>query len=176
MAFDRDKFKAMVHYICWKTTDNPSSLGATKLNKVCWLADFLAYYHFEHAITDASYVKRPFGPVPQAIVGVLRELDAEGAVLNSTKLFHGYPQIQFRATCEPDISAFDGAEMKLIDRMTKYVTEEHTAQSISDLSHDHIWKAASDGEEMPYFTIFAKPAPITEMDREWAMQELETIG
>ena len=176
MAFDREKFKAMVHCICWKTSENPSSLGGTKLNKACWLADFVAYYNTGEPITGAAYIKRQFGPVPRPILSTLRDLEAGGIVVSSTKTFHGYPQTQFVAQYEPDLSLFTQDELDLIERATAYVTEQHTAKSISELSHDHVWKAAKDGEEIPYFTIFANPAPITDSERQWALQELEAIA
>ena len=57
--------------------------------------------------------------------------------------------------------------------MISYVCNEHTATSISEQSHDHIWKAAEDGEELPLFTVFAKPGIVTDDEREWAMMKLE---
>ena len=174
MAFNREKFKALVHYVCWKT--DPAKLGATKLNKTCWLADFTAYYQDGKSITDAVYIKRQFGPVPRAIVSTIRELENEGAIVVSEKLFYGKIQKQFHALRQADISTFTADEIAMIDRIAGYVSEIHTAASISQMSHDHIWKAASDGEEIPYYTIFANPAPVSSSVREWAFQELEEIG
>jgi hypothetical protein len=34
MAFDREKFKSLVHYVCWRCMDDPSKLGSVKLNKI----------------------------------------------------------------------------------------------------------------------------------------------
>ena len=127
MAFDRDKFKSLVHYVCWKAGD-PSKLGAIKLNKILWLADFLAYYERDRAITDARYIRRQFGPVPSAIQPVIRELQEEGIL-----------------------------------RVAEVA------------SHDHVWRAAADGEEIPYFTIFAIPGKITVAERQWAAQQIEEM-
>jgi hypothetical protein len=174
MAFDRDKFKSLVHYVCWKAGD-PGKLGATKLNKVCWMVDFLSYYRNGASITDASYVKRQFGPVPRAITSVVDELQSNRAIVVSEKFFHGYPQRQFHVLRDPDSSIFSEEERKFIDEITRYVCEEHSAKSISAYSHDHVWKAAADGEEMPYFTIFANPVPVSDSVREWALQEIQEI-
>ena len=35
---DQEKFDALVHYICARCED-PTSLGATKLNKIMWYSD-----------------------------------------------------------------------------------------------------------------------------------------
>ena len=82
MAFNREKFKLLVHYICWRCSDDPSRLGAVKLNKTLWVADFTAYYEFGQAITGAGYVKRQHGPVPRVILPVLRELEQWSCPLN----------------------------------------------------------------------------------------------
>ena len=171
MAFNREKFKALVHYVCWKT--DPAKLGATKLNKTCWLADFTAYYRDGESITDAVYIKRQFGPVPRAIVSTIRELENEGAIVVGEKLFYGTPQRQFHALRPADTSRFTADEIAMIDGIAEYISESHTAASISHMSHDHIWKAASDGEEIPYCTVFANPVPVSDSVREWALQELE---
>ena len=63
----------------------------------------------------------------------------------------------------------------VVDQMIEYVCEKHTARSISDVSHDHVWQAAEDGEEIPYYTIFALPGKITDDEREWALAELEGL-
>ncbi len=174
MAFNREKFKALVHYVCWKT--DPAKLGATKLNKTCWIADFTSYYQTGEPITDAVYIKRQFGPVPRAIVSTVQELQDEGAIVVSEKLFYGKIQKQFHALRPADTNLFTAAEITLIDGVAEYVSELHTASSISNMSHDHIWKAASDGEEIPYFTIFANPTPVSQAVREWALQELGELG
>ena len=175
MDFDRDKFKALVHYVCWKRRDDPAKLlGSTKLNKILWLADFITYYREGAPITGARYVKREFGPVPRAIMPVLRDLEREGAVFTREISFHGRPKVDFIIAREPMVE-FSMKELETIDRIITFVCEEHTAKSISDLSHDHIWHSAEDGEEIPYFTIFAIPGELTEDDRQWALQAIEDI-
>ena len=173
MAFNRDKFKSLVHYVCSEI--EPEKLGVTKLNKTCWLTDFVSYYQTGEAVTDAVYIKRQYGPVPRAIVSTLRELENEGRIVISEKIYYGRSQKQIHSLKAPNVSMFSEKELLLIDGMAKYVSENHTASSISELSHDHIWKAAVDGEEIPYFTVFAVPVPVSDSVREWASMEIEDI-
>jgi len=174
MDFDREKFKALVHYVCWSCKDDTSKLGGTKLNKILWLADFVRYYRTGDPLTGARYVKRQFGPVPRAINPVLAELERDGAVFARQVMFHGKPKTDFIVVTEPDINLTED-ERTLVDRTIKYVCDEHTAKSISDLSHDAVWHAAEDGEDIPYFTIFATKGEIDDDDREWARQEIEDM-
>src|SRR5258707_6058665 len=95
MDFDREKFKALVHYVCWSRKDDTSKLGSTKLNKILWLSDFVKYYRSGASITGARYVKRQFGPVPRAIMPVLAELESEGAVFTREVPFHGRTKTDF---------------------------------------------------------------------------------
>jgi len=170
MAFDRDKFKSLVHYVCWRCMDDPSTLGYVKLNKILWAADFAAYYEHGAAITGAGYVKRQYGPAPRAIVPVLKELEADRAVIARDTIFHGFSKKEFVVLHAPDTSAFSQTDLAIVDSAIKLICEEHTAKSISAQSHDHVWQAASDGEEIPYFTIFSVPGDITTDELEWAQQ------
>jgi len=174
MPFDRQKFKSLVHYICWKV-DDPEKLGATKLNKICWLADFTAYYDLGASITDAKYIKRPFGPVPEAIEPTLRQLQLENKLRIREVPFHGQPKKEFISLVDPSDEMFSPKELEIIDWATDFVSNIHTAKSISDASHDHIWQAATDREEIPYYTIFAIPGEITQTEIDWARQEIEGL-
>ena len=174
MTFDQEKFRTLVHYICWKSKD-PAALGSTKLNKVLWLSDFLWYRETGEPITGATYVKRQFGPVPRAILPALRQLKESGSITEEEINFHGFPKKEYRALREPPTSRFSSDQLDLIDKVITCVCEGHTAKSISDQSHDHIWEAAKDGEEIPYATVFANPGPLDDKDRAWALQELDAL-
>ena len=173
-GFDRGKFKALVHYICWRCQD-PTKLGAVKLYKVLWRSDFGAYLEFGEPITGASYVKGNFGPVPAGAQPVLEELQREGTLSIREVDYYGRDKKEFFALKRPDLSGFTADEISLVDKEIDYVTEQHTARSISEESHDEIWEMARIGEEIPYFTVFSKPAEITESDIEWAKMKIEEL-
>jgi hypothetical protein len=175
MAFDREKFKALVHYICWKSED-PSTLGAVKLNKTLWVADFSAYLNWGESITGATYVKRQYGPVPTAVLDALSALEHEKRISIRDAEYFGFDKKEFFARTKPNLSAFTAQEISLTDEAIQYVCREHTARSISNLSHDDIWKLTKIGEEIPYYTVFARPAEITETDIEWAKVKIEELS
>jgi hypothetical protein len=62
MKFNNKKFSNLVHYICYKC-DDPSQLGATKLNKILWYCDMFSYRWNSESMTGENYIKRQFGPV-----------------------------------------------------------------------------------------------------------------
>jgi len=171
--YDKAKFKNLVHYICAQRAGDPSSLGATKLNKALWIADFRAHYLLGESITGARYVKRQFGPVPHQIVPVLKELENEGAIAVKEVNHFGKVKKEYEVKHGTSIDHFSEEEKEIIDWSIKLVCDRHTATSISEASHDGVWKAAEDGEELPYFTVFAEPGKITTDELEWAKMQLE---
>jgi hypothetical protein len=171
--YDKAKFKNLVHYICAQRSSDPSSLGAVKLNKILWLSDFRAYYRLGDSITGARYVKRQFGPVPHQIMPVLNELQSEGAIEIKDVSHFGKTKKEYVVRYGASID-FRDEEKEIVDKTIKFICDGHTAASISEVSHDHIWKAAEDGEEMPYYTVFSIPGKITEDELEWAKMQLES--
>ena len=172
--FDREKFKALVHYICYQRSHDPSTLGAIKLNKILWLCDFISYLKWKDAITDARYVRRRLGPVPHPIVPILRELESEGVLTVRDTYYHGYKKAEYLVHRVASGDFLTPEEKMLVAKMIDFVCDEHTATSISERSHHDVWKAAQDGEEIPYYTVFVNPGDITQEDRDWAHFQLES--
>lgn len=169
---DQSKFDALVHYICAKC-DDPSSLGATKLNKILWYSDTGTYLAYGHSITGSSYVKRQFGPVPQDMPASRRRLVASGAIIERQAPFFGYAQTQFIALTRPDLSLFSGEEISIVDHVIEVICRNYTATSISSLTHDRVWELAMIGEEIPLCAVLAsQPGEITENEISWGTSEM----
>jgi hypothetical protein len=169
-----DRFKRLVHYVCWRCADDPSKLGAVKLNKILWLAEQENYYRNGKPLTTIHYVKEKYGPVPDGIVTALQELHREGKVVEGKADHFGFEKKQFIVKKSAPTDFLETSERKIVDEMIRYVTERHTASSISNESHDNIWKAAAKGEVIPHYTVFAKHGPITQEELEWAKFELSS--
>jgi Protein of unknown function (DUF4065) len=164
-----EKFKAMVHYIVASSDDDPHRLGATKLNKICWFADTLAFRLSGSPITNARYVKRAKGPVPKDVLLTLKQLEDEGKI----KVRHSDHQIYktrlFINLEDADTGLFSPVELSILDSVIKTICDHHTASSISDLTHDRIWEAANEGEELPLWVSLAgRAGQITDEVTKWA--------
>jgi hypothetical protein len=168
------KFKSLVQYICSSRADAPDSLGAVKLNKILWLADLTAFYELGEPITTSRYIKQEFGPVPARIMPALRELENEGAIKVREADHFGRQKKVYVVLKPSDGSFLKPEERSIVDRIIDYVCDEHTATSVSEASHNHIWKVAEQGEELPLFTVFARPGKITDVERMWAQVQLES--
>lgn len=171
MSFDREKFKTLVHYICYRCED-PTRLGAVKLNKILWFSEVAHYVKFGRPITGETYMKLEHGPVPSHMPEVLRALQDEKALVVRR------PELQYETTLYfasegPAISGFTPEEISMVERMLEEICDNHTATSISRLSHDEIWDMAEIGEEIPYEAMLvAKLGQVTEADLRWAAKEV----
>ena len=173
---DREKLKALVHYICWQC-DDPKTLGGTKLNKVLWYSDMSSYVRRNQPITGEKYVKRQFGPVAYHLLPILDELASEGRVIKRRVGYRGRPKDEFFALKEPPLDQFDAEEINLINRWIEYVCRQNTAESISHETHDIIWELAELGEEIPYYTVWASElGEVTPEDLQWASSEPVDAG
>ena len=107
-------------------------------------------------ITGTVYKRKPRGPVAAEHSKVINTLIADGFV----KEGHAEKRGKFRRVIdsirEPDTTQFTDAELDLFNRVLDYVTTETTTNEISDQSHGDIWKLATDGEEIPLYTVFAE--------------------
>jgi len=175
MPYDRGKFKTLVHYVCSRVED-PTRLGAVKLNKVLWFSDILTYLNFNAPVTGARYVKRQFGPVPAAIVPIIQELQSEGALAVRNVEYFGKPKREFFALTVPDISAFSADEISIVESVIDLICERHTAASISEFTHDEAWEMAQIGEDLPFYTVFAaRRGEIDESDMAWAEGQIAEL-
>jgi hypothetical protein len=164
-----DKFKTLVHYICHRMSDDPAKLGQTKLNKILWYSDVMMFKRRGHPITDTRYIKQTWGPVAKSLMPVLDQLHHDAIVVRRRETYPGGTHVKFFATEEPDISGFTPDEISLVDRLIDEVCYEHTAKSISDLSHDITWQMHEIGEEMLlYRSHVMRLGQVTSEDIAWA--------
>lgn len=166
---DRKKFKSLVHLICSRCQDNPSRLGAVKLNKVVWYIETNYYVGTGgKSLTGVRFTKQKNGPVAAAMVPVIKELVDEGALVVNDVSYYSFSKKEYITKKQPNLSLFTADEIQLIDRMIDAVCDLHTAASISDATHTESWEIAEMGETIPLFAIMAKPRRITDADRAWA--------
>lgn len=160
MEYNREKLKELMLYVANRSLDDPS-FGATKLNKVLFFSDFLAYASLGHAITGAEYQKLRYGPAPRQLKPVQRDLENEGAATLLPKPVSSFTQHRLVALREPNLDLFTAEEIALVDEVIA-VLRSQTAVSVSDLSHRWSigWAVAEEGETIPYATVFlTRPEP-----------------
>jgi hypothetical protein len=169
---NEQKLKELVHYIC-HTVRDPSKLGKTKLNKILFYSDFQSYLDTGESVTGETYVKFQHGPVSENIEEVIADLESEGVLVTREVKHHGYTKKEYISLQEPNLDRFSGREISITESVTQDICEDHTASSISDFSHNHIWEAAQIGEEIPYeAALVYQLGEIEPEDMEWAKEEI----
>lgn len=142
-----DRFSQLVSMVI-SNCDDPKTLGATRLNKILWFSDVEHYMATGKSISGASYIKRKRGPVPATILKTLESLESSG-VISIQEPQEQYAVREFKSIADVDESMFTDIEKSIANDISKEIRSNYTATEISDLSHDTIWEAAFDGEEIP---------------------------
>lgn len=174
--YNEPKFKSLVHYICHKCNES-KKLGSIKLNKILYFSDLTSYLLFEKPITGETYIKRQFGPVPSSIVPVISKLKESKDIEINEVPYYGKMKAEYICHTEPELSQFDGTEIHLIDTIIDRILNNYSAMEISDATHDRIWEIANIGEELPYYTIFAREtSELNEDDIDWANNKIKIVA
>ena len=167
-TFDPAKFRELLLYVARRSEDDPT-FGATKLNKILFFADFLAYGMRGRSITGATYQRLPRGPAPRELLPQQRALTQAGDAIVSEGMRFNFPQKRLTAIREPDKSVFEDEELEIVEQLL-VALRNHNASEVSALSHYEVrgWQLVDDYEDIPYTTVFLSTDPPTEVDRKRA--------
>lgn len=162
-----EKFKALVHFIVHECQGHPHRLGAIRLNKALWYTDVAAYRANGASVTAETYVKRRMGPVPRHILATLAELEEDGAI-HVVEPTGQYDARKFISLVPPNPDVLSADEKLLANNVLSAVLG-YTANAISEMTHDIIWDAADDGDEIPmYATLASEKGTVTDCVKAWA--------
>lgn len=166
------KFQEMILLVARECRDDPRC-GATKLNKILFYADFLAYEELGRPISGEAYRKLERGPVPRRIRPVIDRMLSEGWCAWADRDYFGLHLRKLQPLREPDLSQFSTEELEVVRRVVRDLWEMNAAE-VSDLSHRFVgWQAAAPGEEIPYETVFVdEPRRLTDEEEEWAQEAI----
>jgi hypothetical protein len=157
------RLQELILYVAEKCQGDPK-FGATKLNKILWWSDFLAYGQRGKPITGVEYMRLPQGPVPKHYLPVAQRLQAEGAfniAIVTTR--GGYQQKRPVALRPANLGVFSPEDISLVDHVINALRNK-TAKGVSTQSHGKAWEVASDKESIPYEAVFLSDDRVTRED------------
>lgn len=179
IEFNENKFKELVLLISERSEDDPW-FGATKLNKLLFFSDFLAYGYLGKPITGAVYQALPHGPAPKKLLPIRSQMMREGSLAIKSERVLRFVQKRPTALRQPNVSVFTAEEVEIVEDVLRLL-RDRTAGEISEMSHAAAvgWQVAVDQEdapEIPYNSVFLsarKPTRrhferVEELAREWA--------
>lgn len=149
-TFDPNKFDNLVHYIIWQCPDM-DKLGSVKLQKILWKADTEHYVLKGEPITGARYLKRQYGPATNELLPARERLKERGQIdfWRDDKFAGDYPKDAYKAVEPPSANFLTKEQRRIVDYWIKEICLKHTANSISEETHDLAWEIANMGEELP---------------------------
>jgi len=110
-------------------------LYKTKLNKLLFYTDFLAYKQIGNSLMGLQYRAIPFGPVPSEYERLFLRLQDEGWLANEEKRSSGGQFYDvYRAGIEFDNRRFTAHEIEILDTIIALFKKKRTSE-IVDLSH-----------------------------------------
>jgi len=159
-----------IHYIVARTSRH--ELGATKLNKVLWLADQMAWRERQESLTGLkSYIRMPQGPVPECIGDVLASLKSNDLIIEIEEPTPVGNRREFVSNVHPSLDGFTAQDIDLINRAIDYITLQ-SASLVSEQTHDAYWDELVNGDDMSIAAaaVWFEPPDIAAI--EWARSVL----
>ena len=162
-----EKLKKAVQYVAFKC--DPYDLGNVRLNKILWKSDVFMHMKRGESITGWRYKKKPYGPMVDGYHLLLSELEDQG-IISRNYDFKGKREICLISADTCDLNNLSEEERNILDSFIDYVTNQHTAQSISEESHDSFYDLTQDDGIIPLGPIRIEPS---EGDIQWARQVID---
>lgn len=134
---NEQKLKELILYIASQCKEDVF-FGATKLNKLLFFADFLAYERLGRPVTGAEYMAIEHGPAPRRLIPLREEMLEDGDIVIEQRPY----QMRILAAREPDLSQFSPEELAIVNYVIR-VLRDIDAESVSDLTHQlPAWREA----------------------------------
>lgn len=151
---DLEKLKDAMHYVIAHVQTRPG-FGAVKLYKVLWFAEARSFLFLDKPIFNTPFIREKNGPVPKYGIKLRDELVTEGRIKSWKDRWHNREIWRFQSLRPPSTSRFTAEELKALGFWIKHIDEDHTADSISEQSHDYGWEIAKMGEVLPLHACIA---------------------
>lgn len=123
----------------------------TKLNKLLFYSDFLAFKELGRSISGTRYVRGSYGPIPDQYQQLFAAL-LENARLIAREEFSSddRPVEKLVANKAFDRSLFSKRELEILEFIYNFFRNKSAKETV-DLSHEEqVYLAAADGESLPY--------------------------
>jgi hypothetical protein len=158
-ANNDEKIEELILFVATRSENDPF-FGATKLNKILFFAEFLAYAKFGKAITGHAYMRLSKGPVLKAMMPVQNRM-VENKLLAVRERDHfGKTQKRVVPLRDANLKVFSSEEIAVVTEVIDAL-RKNNAKGVSSLSHKFGgWKLAQDKETIPYemaLVEFKKP-------------------
>jgi len=170
------KLTELILYISKLCAEDPF-FGSTKLNKILYFSDFLAYGNLGRAITGVAYQHLERGPAPKMLLPVRARMIKRGDLrLDSRVDPFGYEQKRPVALREANVDLFEVKELRLVNQVRVALSNANATEA-SNISHREVgWKTTKMKETIPYASIFLSDEPLTQAEIRFAQKKWAEIN
>lgn len=158
----RARLRELTLFVAERCQDDPN-FGVTKLNKILFYCDFMAFGKFGKPITGISYNKLPFGPVATGADITRRQMERDGEIFVAADGHSPFRPQRVVPRRSADLDMFSGPEIALVTGIINALAGA-TGSQVRDLSHGKAWQAVEMHEAIPYEAVFLSDEPYTEED------------
>lgn len=161
---NENKLRELALYVAGTSVEDPT-FGRTKLNKILFFSDFIAYGRWGKPITGATYFRLDRGPVARQLLSAQHDLEQKGDAVEVERKHFNRDQKRLLSLRDANLSEFSADEIALVDSVVESL-RFYSATRVSDLSHDVAvgWQIADHGEDIPYESVFISTDPLTPTD------------
>lgn len=173
---DEAKLAELILYVADKVKEDPS-VGATKINKILYFAEFASVRATGAPITGVPYQKLPRGPAPRRLRPIRDHLIADRAAELRVEEYFGRDLHRLVPLRKPDLSLFTDNELRTVDQVIEALRGK-SADMVSERSHeDMAWQLVADGEDIPYAAAYLVSRPtVTPASRRHAQKLAKEFG
>jgi putative zinc finger/helix-turn-helix YgiT family protein len=130
--FSFDKYCAMLNRIISKCQNN--GVYKTKLNKLLFYCDFLAYNKLGKSITGSCYTHEHYGPCPQDFQSLLGVMSDHGFISLELKSYKTTDAEFVKVNDEMAKDLLDETEKEIVDRVCEKFKDK-TSKDLTEFSH-----------------------------------------
>lgn len=172
---DDRKFRELILYVAQRCEGDPY-FGKTKLNKILFYSDFLAYARTGESITGQEYMRIQHGPGARKMKPMLEQMQAAEEIRIKRERKVDHDQERVVGLRNPDLARFSAPHLDIVNQVIQFLWGR-TNSEVSELSHANIgWKLARHKEVIPYETVFLSDRPLTEAEIEYGRQLAAELG
>lgn len=155
------RLKELMLYISQKCASDPN-FGATKLNKILWLADSMAFARCGKPLTGVAYMNQKAGPVPKPLRRIRGDMELAREMAIERRPKGKYFLERTVALRDPNLDLFSARDISFVDDLIK-ILWDHDGTQLSGFSHScNIgWKLTKTGENIPYEAFMLSDGQLT---------------
>jgi len=155
---NRIKLETVILYITSKCGAQPR-MDVNLLYNLLYLCDFNHYELCEEQLTGLLYTKQTFGPLPEHINEILKEMEQKEKLQKFKAVYNGVPLIKYLPGVHPNLMKLSAAEKEVIDRVLEQFSHWPAAALNAYCREEMPWKATKQGEAIEYELVFYRKPP-----------------